>query len=53
MSPMKRLFKVGKYSFSYAGERFMYKGLWFWTGKKNVRIIPLNRFDNWTGKVVD
>ncbi len=34
----------------WAGEGFKYKGLWIWNGKKNIRIIPLNNFNNWTGK---
>lgn len=45
-SPMKQL---GKTNFYWAGKGFMFKGLWYCKGG-NKRIIPLNKFDNWTGK---
>jgi hypothetical protein len=47
---MKVLFSIGKYatkgyrSVCWAGKGFVYRGLWIWNGKKNVRIIPFNRF---------
>lgn len=50
MSEMQRLIKLGKYSVSFAGDRFKYQGIWIWTGKRNLRIIPFNRFNNWTGR---
>jgi hypothetical protein len=43
-SPMKLLFKIGKYSIYWAGKHFVYRGLWTWNGKKNIRILPLNKF---------
>lgn len=50
---MKRLFKVGKYPVYFAGKNFVYRGIHIWTGKNNVRIIPFNKFSNWTGKEND
>lgn len=49
-SPMKKLFKLGKYPIYWAGKGFMYQGLWTWNGKRNVRLVALNKFKNWTGK---
>lgn len=49
-SPMKKLFSLGKISFYWADKGFMFRGLWIWTGKKNVRVIPLNRFSEYAGK---
>lgn len=42
-SQMKFLIKLGKYKFYWAGRGFKYMGLWIWNGKKNVRILPLNK----------
>lgn len=50
---MKYLFTVKNIKFYYAGERHLFKGVWIWNGKKNVRIIPFNHFNNWTGRVED
>lgn len=47
---MKHLFTVSKYKFYWADKGFMYQGLWVWNGVKNFRVLPLNRFKNWTGK---
>lgn len=47
---MKKLFKVKGKVFYWAGSRFLYRGLWMWNGKENIRIIALNRFRNWNGK---
>lgn len=33
----------------YAGPGFTHRGVWLWTGKQNVRVIPLNRFREWMG----
>lgn len=52
MSPMEKLFTVGKYKVYFAGDRFKYKGIWLWNGVKNFRVIPFNNFKNWTGKEV-
>jgi len=42
-SQMKFLIKLGKYKFYWAGRGFKYMGFWIWNGKKNVRILPLNK----------
>ena len=47
---MKRLVTLGKYKLYWADKSFMYQGLWLWGGTTNRRIVPLNRFNNWTGK---
>lgn len=41
---MKRLVKVGSYSMYFAGNGFVYRGIWIWNGKRNIRIVPFNRF---------
>jgi hypothetical protein len=33
----------------WAGRGFIYRGLWRWNGRRNVRVIPLNRFRQWSG----
>jgi hypothetical protein len=43
-SPMKKLFSIGGKSVYWADKRFQYRGVWIWTGAKNVRIVPFNRF---------
>jgi hypothetical protein len=32
-----------------AGKGFTHRGLWVWTGRRNIRVIPFNRFLQWTG----
>lgn len=44
-SPMQPL-GGGRY---WAGKGFTHRGLWRWTGRRNVRVIPLNRFREWRG----
>ena len=50
---MKVLFTVGSTSFCWAGKEFMFRGLYVWAFKRNIRIIALNRFSNWTAKYED
>lgn len=50
---MKQLFKISKIIFYFAGDGFMFKGLYMWNGKTQFRVIPLNEFKNWTGKYDD
>jgi len=33
----------------WAGRRFTHRGLWIWNGKRNLRIVPINRLRQWTG----
>lgn len=33
----------------WAGKGFTHRGLWWWTGKRNVRVLPLNRLSQWCG----
>jgi hypothetical protein len=47
--PMKRLFKVWKYTFYWAGNQHLNQGLWVWNGSRNVRVLPLNNFSDWSG----
>jgi hypothetical protein len=47
---MKKIFTVRGKNFYWGGSKFLYKGIWTWNGKRNVRIIALNNFKNWTGK---
>lgn len=44
-SPMQPL---GRHWY-WAGKYFTHRGLWRWNGRRNVRIIPLNRIHQWTG----
>ena len=37
----------------YANSNFIFNGLFIWTGKTNLRIIPFNKFKNWTAKHSD
>lgn len=48
---MKKLFTVGKTTFYWAGSRFLFKGLWAWDGNANKRVLPINNFKQWNGKV--
>lgn len=47
---MKYLITLGKFKFYWAGYNFVYRGLWMWDCSRNIRVIPLNNFKNWTGK---
>lgn len=43
-SPMKPLFKLGRFSFYWAERRwFTRPGVHVWTGKRHVRILPFRR----------
>lgn len=53
MMEMKKLFTIGKCPVYFAGKGFVYRGLYIWTGKRNVRIIAFNRFKYWTGNDED
>jgi hypothetical protein len=33
----------------WAGRGFTHRGLWWWTGKRNVRVLPLNKIRQWNG----
>lgn len=33
----------------WAGPGFTHRGLWWWTGKQNVRILPTNHPRQWRG----
>lgn len=33
----------------WAGDGFTHRGLWRWTGRRNLRIIPFNKFFEWHG----
>lgn len=44
-SPMQPL----GHGWYWAGPGFTHRGVWLWTGKRNVRVIPLNRIREWTG----
>lgn len=47
--PLKQMKKLSK-NLYWADKNFVYQGLWLWTGKKNIRVVPTNRFTNWGGK---
>ncbi len=50
---MKKLMSIGKFKFYFAGKRFCYQGLWVWSGKNNIRLLPFNQFSNWFGRTVE
>lgn len=37
----------------FAGNGFTYRGIHFWTGKRHIRLLALNKFNNWTAKGAD
>lgn len=62
-SPMKPLIQIGhrphaidrtrygqpRIALYWAGAQFVYRGLVLWTGRRNVRLLALNRFGDWFG----
>lgn len=46
-TPIKFILRLGKYSFWYAGKQCLNRGLVVWTGKRHIRLVPLNRFKHW------
>lgn len=44
MSPMKRLFGVGKFILFWAErKRFTHPGIHLWTGKRHIRLLAVPR----------
>jgi hypothetical protein len=47
---MRKVGHVGRFPLYWASrKRFKYEGLHIWTGRRHVRLIPLNRFRAWIG----
>lgn len=46
-SPMRPLIRHRVF---WAGDGFVYRGLWIWVFKRNRRIVPLNNPRNWFGR---
>lgn len=47
-TPMITLLRLGKIGIYWAGKNCLNRGLVIWTGRKHIRLIPLNRFRYWT-----
>ena len=52
-SQMDKLFTVFGKTFYYAGNGFVYRGLFVWTGRSNRRILAFNKFSNWYAEEYD